>query len=114
MLPGSHQITAMLCRTEERMQLTCLACGATVESTHRDFERAMQETKYRPIFPEKGVKWLCATCASTAEEHAAALLELLKGESVPLWHLLPEKRRLKIAGNNVPAADRADGIARGG
>lgn len=96
------------------MKLTCMACGATVKSKHRDLEHAMQETKYRPVFPEKGVKYLCGKCGAEAEEHAAALLELLKGESVPLWHLVPEKRRLRIVGASVPTSDRAEeGSQRG-
>ena len=95
------------------MYLTCLACGKRVEPQHRDLERAMQETKYRPIFPEKGVKWLCSECAAKAEEHATVLLTLLKGEIVPLWHLIPEKRRLKIAGDNEPDTDNAETSGQG-
>ena len=95
------------------MCLTCLACGERVETQHRDLDRAMRETKYRPIFPEKGVRWLCSKCAAKAEEHAAALLELLKGEIAPLWHLVSEKRRLKIVSDNAPDTDSAETSGQG-
>lgn len=96
------------------MQLTCLACGAVVTSQHRDFGRTMHATLYRPVFPEKGVKWLCPACRVKVEEHAVALLELLKGEIVPLWQLVPEKLRLKIVGANEPADNRAGADRAGG
>lgn len=91
---------------EDFMRLTCLSCGEAVESQHRDFDRVLQETRFRPLFPEKGLKWLCARCGAAAEEHAAALLALLKGESVQVWQLVPEKRRLKLMGADESSSAR--------
>lgn len=92
------------------MRLICLACGKAVDSGQHRLELAMRDTKYRPVFVEKGVKWLCPECGAKVEEHAVTIMEMLKGESVQLWQLVPEKRRVKIVSANVPTDGRAEGV----